>query len=56
MEREYLKGKINDLETSSKNKNIRPYRDINEFKKGYRYKTNKVKDEKGNVLAELTVF
>jgi hypothetical protein len=30
--REYLKGKINELETNNKNKNIRDlYRDINEF-------------------------
>jgi hypothetical protein len=34
--REYLKGKINELETNNKNKNIRDlYRGINEFKKGY---------------------
>jgi hypothetical protein len=33
--REYLKDKINELESKSKNKNIRDlYRDINEFKKG----------------------
>jgi hypothetical protein len=33
--REYLKGKINELETNNKNKNIRDlYRGINEFKKG----------------------
>jgi hypothetical protein len=32
---EYL-GKINELETNNKNKNIRNlYRGINEFKKGY---------------------
>jgi hypothetical protein len=32
--REYLKGKINDLEANNKNKNIRNlYRGINEFKK-----------------------
>jgi hypothetical protein len=36
MEREYLKDKINDLETNNKNKNIRDlYRGINEFKKRY---------------------
>jgi len=34
MKREYLTGKINDLETNGKNKNIRPYRDLNEFKEG----------------------
>jgi hypothetical protein len=33
--REYLKGKINELETNNKNKNITDlYRGINEFKKG----------------------
>jgi hypothetical protein len=35
-EREYMKGKINELASNSKNKNIRDlYRGINEFKKGY---------------------
>jgi hypothetical protein len=34
--REYLKDKINELESNSKNKNIIDmYRGINEFKKGY---------------------
>jgi hypothetical protein len=34
--KEYLKDKINELESNSKNKNIRDqYRGINEFKKGY---------------------
>jgi hypothetical protein len=34
--REYLKDKINELESNSKNKNIRDlYRGINEFKKDY---------------------
>jgi hypothetical protein len=34
--REYLKGKINELATNSKNKNIGDlYRGINEFKRGY---------------------
>jgi chemotaxis methyl-accepting protein methylase len=33
--REYVKGKINELDTNTKNKNIRElYRGINEFKKG----------------------
>jgi hypothetical protein len=32
--RKYLRGKINDLETNNKNKNIKDlYRGINEFKK-----------------------
>jgi hypothetical protein len=38
--REYLKDKINGLESNSKNRNIRdPYRGINEFKKGNQPKT-----------------
>jgi hypothetical protein len=43
--RKYLKDKINELESNSKNKNIRDlYRRINEFKKGYQTITNLVKD------------
>jgi hypothetical protein len=49
--REYLKNKINELETHSKNKNIRDlYRGINEFKKGYQPTTNMVKEENGYLL------
>jgi hypothetical protein len=51
--REYLKDKINELEPNSKNKNIRDlYRSINEFKKGYQPRTNLVKDERGDLLAD----
>jgi hypothetical protein len=51
--REYLKDKINELESNSKNKNIRYlYRGINEFKKGYQPRTNLVKNEKGDLLAD----
>jgi hypothetical protein len=51
--REYFKDKINELESNSKNKNIRDlYRGINEFKKGYQPRTNLVKDEKGDLLAD----
>jgi hypothetical protein len=54
---EYLKDKINDLESSSKNKNIRDlFRDINEFKKGYQPRTNLVKDERGDLLADPHKF
>jgi hypothetical protein len=50
--REYLKGKIHELEMNSKNKNIRDlYRGINEFKMGYQPKVNLVKDENGDLLA-----
>jgi hypothetical protein len=49
-----LKDKINELESNSKNKNIRDlYRGINEFKKGYQPRTNLVKDEKDDLLADL---
>jgi hypothetical protein len=51
--REYLKDKINELESNSKNKNIRDlYRGINEFKKGYQPRTNLVKDKRGDLLAD----
>jgi hypothetical protein len=51
--REYLKAKINELEINSKNKNIRElYRGINDFKKGYQPRTNIVKDEKGDLVAD----
>jgi hypothetical protein len=48
-----LKDKINEPESNSKNKNIRDlYMGINEFKKGYQPRTNLVKDEKGDLLAD----
>jgi hypothetical protein len=51
--REYLKDKINELESDSKNKNIRDlYRGINEFKKGYQPRTNLAKDEKSDLLVD----
>jgi hypothetical protein len=51
--RGYLKAKINELEINSKNKNIRElYRGINDFKKGYQPRTNIVKDEKGDLVAD----
>jgi hypothetical protein len=52
--REYLKDKINELETNSKNKNIRKtYRDVNEFKKSYQGRSNLIKDENGDLLADF---
>jgi hypothetical protein len=49
---EYLKDKINELATDSKNKNIgNLYRGINEFKRGYQPRNNLVKDENGDLLA-----
>jgi hypothetical protein len=48
-----LKGKIKELETNNKNKNIRDlYRGINEFKKVYQPRINIIKDENGNLLVE----
>jgi hypothetical protein len=50
--REYVKDKINELESNSKNKNIGDlYRSINEFRKGYQPRNNLVKDERGDLVA-----
>jgi hypothetical protein len=51
--REYMKDKIKELESNSKNKNIRDlYRGINAFKKGYQRRTNLIKDDRGDLLAD----
>jgi hypothetical protein len=51
--RGYLKDKINELATNSKNKNIRDlYRGIDGFKSGYQPRNNLVKDENGDLLAD----
>jgi hypothetical protein len=56
IKREYLKDRINELATNSKNKNIRDlYRGINEFKKGHQPRSNLVKD-KNNDLPADTIF
>ena len=48
----YLKTKIEEHETNSKIKNIRDlYRNINDFEYGYQLRTNIVKDEKGDLVA-----
>jgi hypothetical protein len=45
--------KINELESNSKNKNIRNlYRGINKFKKGYQPRTNLAQDERGDLLVD----
>lgn len=50
---ECLKGKINDCETTSKNKCTRDQsRHINEFKNGYQPRTAFVKDEKGGLFPD----
>jgi hypothetical protein len=51
--REYLKGKINELARNSKNRNMGDlYRGINEFKRGYQPRSNLVKGENGDLLAD----
>jgi hypothetical protein len=51
--REHLKGKINELETNNKNKNIRDlYRGVNELKKVCQPRINIIKDENGNLIAD----
>jgi hypothetical protein len=49
---EYMKDKINELESNSKNRIRDLYRGINKFKKGYQPRTNLVKDERGDLLAD----
>jgi hypothetical protein len=45
--------KIHELQTNSKNRNIRDlYRGICDFKNGYHLQTNIVKDEEGDLLAD----
>jgi hypothetical protein len=51
--REYLKDKINELESNSKNKNIRDlYRGINDSKKGYQPRIKLIKDNRSYLLAD----
>jgi len=55
--KEYLKAKIEELETNSTIKNIRDlYRGITDFKKGYQLRTNIVKDEKGDLVTDSYIF
>jgi hypothetical protein len=55
--REYLKDKVNELATNSKNKNIRVlYRGINGFKRGYQLRNNSMKDENGDLLADSHII
>jgi hypothetical protein len=52
-EREYLKNRINELKSNSKNKNIREfYGTINECKECCHHRTNLIKDEMGDLLAD----
>jgi hypothetical protein len=50
---EYLKDKINELESNSNNKYIRDLSwGINKFKEGYQSRTRLVKDKKGDLLVD----
>ena len=52
-EKEYLKAKIDELETNSKIKNIRDlYRGISDFKNCYQPRTHRVNDEKGDLVTD----
>jgi len=49
----YLRAKMEKLEPNSKIQNIRDlYRGISDFKKGYQPRSNIVKDEKGDLVAD----
>jgi hypothetical protein len=49
----YLKAEIEELQSNSKIKNIRDlYRGINDFKKVYQPRTNIVKDDNGDLVAD----
>ena len=51
--KEYLKAKIGELETNSTIKNITDlYRGINDLNKGYQPRTDIVKEEKGDLVAD----
>jgi hypothetical protein len=52
--RDHVKDKINVLATNHKNNNIRDlYNGINEFKRDYQPRSNLVKDENGDLLADF---
>jgi hypothetical protein len=51
--REYLKDRTDELATNNKNKNVKdPYRGINDFKRDYQPRSNLVKFENGDLLAD----
>jgi len=55
--KQYVKAKIDELETNTKIKNIRDlYRGISDFKGGYQPRTNIVKDGKGNLVTDSHNF
>jgi hypothetical protein len=51
--KEFLKDKMNELAMNSENKNIRDlYKGINEFKRDYQHRSNLVKQENADLLAD----
>ena len=53
LDHEFMRAKIEELETNSKIQNITDlYRGINDFKKGYQCRCNIVKDDKGDLVAD----
>ena len=49
-----MKDKFEELETNSKIKNnMDLYRGISDFKKGYQPRTNILRDEKGDLVADF---
>jgi hypothetical protein len=51
--KEFLKAKIDELETNSKTENIRDlYRGISDFKKGYQPTINMIRDEKIDLVID----
>jgi hypothetical protein len=55
--RKYLKDKIDELATNISNKNIRDLcRRIKYFKKGYQSRSDLVKDENGDQLADSHII
>jgi hypothetical protein len=55
--KEYLKDRINELATNSKNKNVRDqYRGKIEFKSGYQPRNNLMKDKNSDCLRIPTIF
>jgi hypothetical protein len=55
--KEYVNDKINEIETKSKNKNVRDfYRGINELKKGYQPRTNFMLHKILIVIKEYSIF
>jgi len=53
----YLRARILEPETNSRNKNIRDlYSGINDFKKGHQPRCNIAKDEKGDLVADSHII